>query len=126
MTHRGRKPLALAHVHKLDGSERAKQRMTVFLKTLEGQCTVDEACQELGVCESHFHGLRDAWMQGSLELLEPRPLGRPPRAAEAESSRALRERVAQLERQLALAELRRDVADIVGHGAVGETKKGAR
>jgi transposase-like protein len=123
MSHPGRKPLTLAHVHKLDGSERAKQRMTVLLKTLEGQCTVSQACQELGISESHFHALRDQWMQGSLALLEPRPLGRPPRAAPADETSTLRERVAQLEHELALAQLRRDVAEIVGHGT--EPKKGA-
>lgn len=127
MNHPGRKPIALAHVHKLDGSERAKRRMTVFLKTLEGQCTIDEACQELDVCESHFHALRDQWLQGSLALLEPRPLGRPPRAAEAEASAELRERIAQLERQLALVQLQREVADVIGRpaSALALTKKGA-
>ena len=37
MTRRGRKPLALEHVQQLDGSARAKQRMTTLLKTLEPQ-----------------------------------------------------------------------------------------
>jgi transposase InsO family protein len=43
---------------------------------------VPEACRRLGIGESRFHDLRGAWLQEALELLEPRPLGRPPRAAD--------------------------------------------
>ena len=43
----GRKPLELAHVDALDGSERAKQRLRVLLETLHGEFSVAEACQRL-------------------------------------------------------------------------------
>ena len=75
----GRKPLATGHVDRLDGSERAKERMTIILETLRGQMTIPVACQALGVCESRFHALRQDWLQESLELLEPRRPGRPPK-----------------------------------------------
>ena len=65
----GRKPLATGHVDRLDGSERAKQRMTIILETLRGQMTIPGVCQALGVCESRFHALRQDWLQASLELL---------------------------------------------------------
>ena len=52
MTRRGRKPLALEHVQQLDGSERAKQRMSTLLKTLQSDCSVVEARVELGLSES--------------------------------------------------------------------------
>lgn len=74
----GRKPLELGHVEALDGSDRAKERMRVFFETLHGELAVPEACQRLGVHESYFHELRHRWLQGALEILEPRPVGRPP------------------------------------------------
>lgn len=124
MPRRGRKPLALGHVGRLDGSQRAKQRMTAFLSTLQGQCTVTEACQKLGLSESHFHAARQRWLQQSLALLEPRPAGRPPRRGEPSAdTEQLRQRVDSLQRELALSELRREVADVLGGQPV---KKGRR
>ena len=82
MTRMGRKPLATGHVDRLQGSEPAKQRLTVLLETLRGELPVPEACARLGIGESRFHALRGAWLQEALELLEPRPLGRPPQAAD--------------------------------------------
>jgi transposase-like protein len=73
----GRKPLELAHVDALDGSERAKERLRVFLETLRGELSVPEACQRLGLHESYFHELRHRWLQDALTLLEPQPVGRP-------------------------------------------------
>ncbi len=85
----GRKPLELAHVDALDGSERAKQRLRVFLETLQGDLSVAEGCQRLGVHESYFHELRHRWLQEALWLLEPQPVGRPPRKPpSAESAEA--------------------------------------
>ena len=112
----GRKPLALNHVENLTGSQRAKQRLTTLLLTLESGCTIDEACQRLGVSESHFHALRHQWMQESLELLEPRAVGRPPRDDGAATARIkrLEEEVQQLRRELALAQARCDVLEVIG------------
>jgi hypothetical protein len=84
----GRKPLELAHVDALDGSERAKQRLRVLLETLHGEFSVAEACQRLGVHESYFHELRHRWLQEALWLLEPQPVGRPRKSPSEESAKA--------------------------------------
>jgi Helix-turn-helix domain len=127
MERRGRKPLALRHLDKLQGSAHAKQRMAILLKTLEGACTIPEACRELGIGESRFHELREQWLQEALELLEPRPLGRPRRVEEEATTKALRARVESLQRELALSDLRRDVQSVLAAApAIAAAKKGAR
>ena len=124
MARPGRKPLALQHVEHLDGSEHAKQRMTTLLMTLEGSCTIDEARSRLNVSESRLHDLRQHWLQGSLELLEPRPPGCPPRAREASAARVaeLQQQVRDLERELALAQARCEVQEVMASS--GSLKKG--
>jgi hypothetical protein len=93
----------------------AKSRLGVILKTLRGELTIPEACQELGICESHFHALRSRWLQESLELLEPRPMGRPPRreAPDVDEVAALARRNEQLEKELSVAKVRRDLAEML-------------
>ena len=83
MARKGRKPLATGHVERLSGSELAKLRLTTLLQTLRGELTVPEACARLEIGESRFHALRNQWLQEALELLEPRPLGRPRQATAA-------------------------------------------
>jgi hypothetical protein len=106
--HRGRKPLAAGHVAHLSGSELAKERLKMILETLEGVRTIGDACAELGVCESRFHALRSSWLQESLELLEPRRTGRPPKGAPAHDA----ERVAELEAALESLEARARHAEL--------------
>jgi hypothetical protein len=60
----------------LHGSELARRRLEMILRTLSGELTVDEAFRERSIHASRFH-LRSRWLQQSLELLEPRPTGRP-------------------------------------------------
>lgn len=120
----GRKPLATGHVETLFGSARAKERMCVILDTLRGQITVPEACEALSIGESQFHWVRGQWMQGSLELLEPRPLGRPKQqpdyaALEEERNRLLAEN-RQLQEQLRSAELRAELAQIMNRDGAGK------
>jgi hypothetical protein len=118
MNRRGRKPLREEHVAKLDGSQRAKQRMTVFLKTLRGEWTIPQACQELGLSESHFHAAREEWLQGSLALLEPKPVGRPRRCQSVDGTmHELQARVKGLEHQLTLAHLEREVSEVMSRPA---------
>lgn len=66
-------------------SDHAKQRLMLFLQTMAGQCTVDEACQKLGICASRFYEQRAAWLHGALHLLEPRTPGRSRRQEPAAS-----------------------------------------
>ena len=121
-TRRGRKPLAAGHVAHLSGSERAKQRLKLILETLEGVRTIGEACAELDVCQSHFHGLRSGWLQEALELLEPRRMGRSPKNVDTQAAL----RVAELESALEAlqqraqrAELREEIAQILTTQAPG-------
>ena len=108
----GRKPLGAGHVDQLGGSERAKLRLATILNTLRGELKVADACQQLGVCQSRFFAMRHHWLQEALELLEPRPAGRPrsqvdPRQLELEQTNS------QLEQQLLEAQVRRDVEQIL-------------
>jgi transposase-like protein len=102
-------------VASLSGSERAKQRLRLILETLRGECTIPDACAQLGVGESRFHALRHQWLQESLELLEPRPLGRRPQSPQTTSEMdELQAEVQQLRQQLHLAAVRREVATVLG------------
>jgi len=107
MARRGRRPLAVQHVENLCGSERAKLRLQTMLQTLQGQMTVAEACGVLGIGESRFHALRNQWLQEALDLLEPRPLGRPAQAVSPEQ-----EEVARLEAENRDLRQQRHVAEV--------------
>ena len=117
MARTGRKPLAAGHVDRLQGSEYARQRLRLLLECLREEKTIPEACAELGLCEARFHTLRHRWMQGSLELLEPRRTGR---RCQEPSREELQQRVSRLERdnqqltqQLREARVQLEVAQIV-------------
>ena len=118
--------MALEHVQQLDGSDRAKQRMTTLLKTLQCDCSVGEACARLGLSESHFHAVRHDWLQGSLQLLEPRPPGRRPkeRSPECERIEQLEQEVRTLRRELALTQAQCEVTEALGVDVLGLVKKG--
>lgn len=126
MGHRGRRPLKLGHIQNLNGSQRAKQRMSTLLWTLQGGCTVPEACEKLQLSETHFHDLRHAWLQASLEALEPRKPGRPPQVLTEDQQRvqALEVENQSLRRELALSQARCEVWEVTGQ--IGPaSKKGA-
>jgi transposase len=104
----------------------------VLLETLRGELSVPEACRRLGIGESRFQDLRGEWLQEALELLEPRPLGRPPRAADPAQLqariRALESENRTLRQQLTAAEVRRELAEVLPqlvHAPEEAVKKGA-
>jgi hypothetical protein len=101
--------------------------MKVFLETLREEISVPQACELLGVGESYFHELRHRWLQEALELLEPRPLGRPPKPADTtglvEENARLAAEVAVLREQLRAAEVRQEISQIL---AGGETLPGKK
>ena len=118
MTRLGRKPQGTGLVNPLAGSQHAKRRLTLFLQTLSGQCSVGAACTELGIGESRFFAQRAAWLQQSLELLEPRTPGRPPKpepAPAAEDVHRLQQRVRQLEARSAAVEAQAELAGLLPH-----------
>lgn len=127
MGQRGRRPLTLGHIRNLNGSERAKERMTTLLSSLHADCTIPEACRQLGLSESHFHELRHGWLQASLEALEPRLPGRRARILHPAEQRVaeLEQEVQELRRTLALAQARCEVLEVTA-AAAATSKKGAR
>jgi len=127
MARLGRKPQGVGLVAPLVGSKHAKQRLTWFLQTLTGECSVGKACAALEICQSRFYDQRSEWLQASLGLLEPRLAGRPAKAeptVSAEEVQALRERVRQLEARAAAvevqAELARTLPHVVGRASAGK------
>ena len=64
-------------VNSLNGDEESKLRLKVILETIAGKITVIEACDKLNICESRFHKIRSEILQNSLDLLQPKPKGRP-------------------------------------------------
>lgn len=118
MTRIGRKPQGAGLVTPLTGSEHAKQRLALFLQTLSGQCSVPQACAQLGIGQSRFFAQRSAWLQQSLALLEPRSPGRPPKpdsAAADDDLRQLQERLQQLEARSAAVEVQAELANLLPH-----------
>jgi hypothetical protein len=118
MTRIGRKPQGAGLVTPLAGSEHAKQRLTLFLQTLSGQCSVPQACAELGIGQSRFFAQRSAWLQQSLAILEPRSPGRPPKpdsAAADDDLLQLQERLQHLEARSAAVEVQAELANLLPH-----------
>lgn len=118
MTRIGRKPQGAGLVTPLTGSEHAKQRLTLFLQTLSGECSVPQACAQLGIGQSRFFAQRSAWLQRSLAILEPRSPGRPPKAdsvPEEADMRQLQERLQHLEARSAAVEVQAELTSLLPH-----------
>jgi hypothetical protein len=118
MTRLGRRPQGARLVESLAGSAHARQRLRLFLQTLAGEKSVVAACAELGIVESRFYDQRAAWLAHSLEMLEPRAAGRPPKpldAAAPEEVAALRRRVRELEARAVAVGIQADLARTLPH-----------
>ena len=114
----GRKPLAEAAVEDLSGSEHAKQRLMMILKTMRQELTIPEACEKLGIRETRFHAMRKQWLQESLQLLEPRRVGRRPggsRVLDDGEVEHLERKVSELERELVVCDVRRQIGELMPH-----------
>jgi hypothetical protein len=109
---RGRRPSEPECVDELDGSQQARLRLKVVLQTIAGQCSVLDACKQLGVCEQRFHQLRDQVLTAALQRLEPRRAGRKPRQATAESTQlqVVQQELAAARIELRAAEVREEIA----------------
>jgi hypothetical protein len=110
----GRKPTGPQIVERLEGSPSAKQRLEVILETIAGQLTVPEACARLGIGESRFHDLRNQTLQVTLNTLEPRRLGRPPKPTSPEQDEIdiLQAKLDRARRELAVADVQVSLARI--------------
>ncbi len=129
MTHPGAKPLGAELVERLEGSQHAKERLKVMLKTLSGELTIPQACAQLGIHETRFHVQRAATLQAALGFLEPRPAGRPPHVPSAEEQRIadLEAQLGELKLDLQAAQIRLAHAQILrGNRTAGSSKKPKR
>src|SRR5262245_61000649 len=113
----GRKPLGPALVEHLDGSDDAKERLELIIKTLSGQITVVAACCILDISEAMFYKLRNRVLQCCLEDLEPKPRGRPPQTASADQDRyeELSAELTSLRGELEVKDLRLEIAQPLPH-----------
>jgi transposase-like protein len=119
---RGRKPSGAKLVEGLEGSEAARQRLQVVLKTLAGEMSVADACQTLGLSEAGFYKLRAQFLQDAVGLLEPKKPGRKPKEVGPEQQRIqeLEAEKKDLVRQLDASMLRTEIALVMPHLLKGE------
>lgn len=84
----------------------------MVLASITGEMLVDEACDELDLGPTQFANLRRQVLLAGLEALQPRPVGRPRRAADVtpEQVQAMRQRIAELERDLTLLRSRLELS----------------
>jgi multidrug resistance efflux pump len=112
----------------LEGSAEACRRMRIILETIAGVRRVQEACEELEICEQRFETIRAAAIRAGIAALEARPMGRPPKVlTEAQEQIArLEERVAELEAQLRVASVRAELAGALGRLPIESGKRSPR
>ena len=110
----GRKPTGPQIVERLEGSPSAKQRLEVILETIAGQLTIPEACAQLGIGESRFHDLCNRTLQATLNTLEPRRPGRPPKPASSRQGEidAMKAKLDRVHKELAVADVQVSLARI--------------
>ena len=110
----GRRPTGPQIVERLEGSPSAKRRLEVILETIAGQLTIPEACARLGICESRFHDLRNRTLQATLNTLEPRRLGRPPKPTSSQQGEidAMKAELDRARKELAVADVQVSLARI--------------
>ena len=113
----------------LPGSEVARLRLRLILETIAGDRSVGEACAALGIGEAAFHKLRSRFLEQSVDLLEPRPAGRPASSSPADGSGqgALEAEIGQLQMDLQAARVRAELALAMPHvvqPAAPASKKG--
>ena len=108
----GRTPNPDDAIEHLDGAMPEKDRLKVILEQISGGCSVEAACEQLGIGRSRYFELRQQALQGALDGLEPGASGRPRTVEEIdpEDVDALADRARELERELNLAEAKIDLA----------------
>ncbi len=94
------------------GSSLAKARLEAILRTLEGEWTIEDACEHLAIGRTAFHKMRNRFLEESTALLEPRKRGPKPLAETIDASevQALRTQIHTLEIDVLAAETREELA----------------
>jgi hypothetical protein len=108
----GRTPNPDEAIDRLDGLSPEKERLKVILEQVSGSCSVEEACERLGVGRTRYFELRQQALQGALEGLEPGVAGRPRTVEEIDPDDvdALVERTRELEHEMKVAEAKIELA----------------
>ena len=124
MSRRGRPGKGAELVSELDGSQQARQRLKIILRTLSGALTVEHACAELGIGRSGFHKLRRQFLVQATELLEPRPHGRQRRVPTDADQRVahLQAQIVQLKLDLKAQQIREEIALVMPHLLMNKSK----
>ena len=122
---RGRPRQGSELVDGIECSEIAKARTRVIVATLLGECSVREACTQLGVSAAGFYKIRAKAFQDIAQGQEPRPAGRRPHVTtEAESHiQTLEQKIQDLQRDLQAAHIREEIALIMPNLAKGEPEQ---
>lgn len=112
MERRGRPTQGAGHVEKLEGEDAQKERLRLILQTLNGELTVKEAAEALGLSESRFHEVRDQALQSALDGLTPKPVGRPAEVETPEQVqiRELKAQLLEAQKELVAERIRSEVA----------------
>ena len=98
-------------VENLQGSQEAKKRLRVVLETVAGERDVVSASSKVGMGRTAFFEIRNRALQASLEDLEPKPAGRPPREVTAEQVEIerLKQEIEKLRTDLEIAQVREEI-----------------
>lgn len=118
MAQRGRPPLGPDLVDHLDGPEETKMRLKILLETVAGTRTIPDACDLMGISESRFHEWRNDALKAFLGVLEPKPLGRPPKETPDDRDDTIADLLNQmrdLKRQMEAARIRAEIALVAPH-----------
>lgn len=122
---RGRPPLGPGLVDALQAPDAAKRRMKLILETLSGALSVQDACTQLGVSEAAFHKMRTQWLAGAVELLTPRPPGRPAKADDPQQQliEKMEQQIFELKKEAHAARLKAEIAIAMPHLLVDQGPK---
>ena len=109
----GRPPEGLQHVQRLTGPREEKKRLRWIIAAMMNECTVQEACEALGIRPARFHQLRGRALEGALHGLLPGERGRPRKRKEdgelASKVQSLERKVKQLQLEVYAARIREDL-----------------
>ncbi len=124
---RGRPPRGAEHAERVAASAETKSRLKTILQTLSGEKSVEEACRELEVTETHFHRLREKALAGAAAALEPKAAGRPRTEPDRETSEmaALKAQVQELKLDLRAAQIREELAVVMPQVLLPREESGA-
>ena len=106
----------------------------MILETVAGTCTVEEACEKLGVGPAAFYKLRERTLEDAAASLEPRKVGRPKKqkSPEQQEIEKLRQELFETRFELQAARIREEIAVVMPHllrdksGKRRREKKGRR